>query len=272
MKRLRMPLLILIGFLFLASAAQAAYEGKVVDAQTKEPVEGALVTLADEVAHTGRDGYFRLECIGETVMLRAPGYARREIAVSELGNPPKEIELTPFKVQGLYLTVYGIASTKLRNAALETIKTNHLNALVIDVKGDRGIIPFKVDIPLAEEIGAQKVILVKDMPGASWPASRSRVSTSSPASWSSRTIPWPPPNRSGPSKRAAGYSGTGKSCAGSIPSAGRSGITTSPSPRPWRSWASMRFSSITSAVPTPRGWCFRSRPTRRPAPGPSPAF
>ena len=163
MKRLRMPLLILIWFLFLASAAQAAYEGKVVDAQTKEPVEGALVTLADEVAHTGRDGHFRLEGIGETLKLRAPGYARREIAISELGNPPKEIELTPFKVQALYLTVYGIASTKLRNAALETIKTNHMNALVIDVKGDRGIIPFKVDIPLAEEIGAQKLILVKDM-------------------------------------------------------------------------------------------------------------
>jgi hypothetical protein len=35
---------------------------------------------------------------------------------------------------------------------------------VIDVKGDRGIIPFKVDIPLAQEIGAQKLILVKDMP------------------------------------------------------------------------------------------------------------
>jgi hypothetical protein len=51
----------------------------------------------------------------------------------------------------------------LRQAALETIKANNLNALVIDVKGDRGIIPFKVDIPLADEIGAQKLLLVKDM-------------------------------------------------------------------------------------------------------------
>jgi hypothetical protein len=163
MKRFRMVFLVLAGALWVAPAAQA-YEGKVVDAQTKAPIEGALVTLGEEVAHTGNDGYFRLDCVGETVKLRAPGYARRELAVSDLGNPHPEIELTPFQVKGLYLTVYGIASTKLRQAALEAVRLNHLNALVIDVKGDRGILPFKVDIPLAQEIGAQKSILVKDMP------------------------------------------------------------------------------------------------------------
>ena len=39
-----------------------------------------------------------------------------------------------------------------------------MNALVIDVKGDSGFIPFKVDVPLAEEVGAQKIILNKDYP------------------------------------------------------------------------------------------------------------
>ncbi len=163
MQRWRVGLLILAGALLVATAAHA-YEGKVIDAQTKAPVEGALVTLGDEVAHTGNDGYFRLAGTGNTLKLRAPGYARRDFSTSELSGPNPEIPLTPFEVKGLYLTVYGVASRKLRNAALEAIKTNNLNALVIDVKGDRGIIPFKVDIPLAEEIGAQKTILVKDMP------------------------------------------------------------------------------------------------------------
>jgi hypothetical protein len=40
-----------------------------------------------------------------------------------------------------------------------------MNALVIDVKGDRGFVPFKVDVPLAEQVGAQKTILNKDYPG-----------------------------------------------------------------------------------------------------------
>jgi len=81
-----------------------------------------------------------------------------------LSNPLTEITLTPLKVTALYLTVYGAASKKIREAALEAIKTNRMNALVIDVKGDRGFIPFKVNIPLADEIGAQKPILIKDMP------------------------------------------------------------------------------------------------------------
>ncbi|MFH1595520.1 MAG: putative glycoside hydrolase [Pseudomonadota bacterium] len=162
MKRLRLGLLILVGALLWATAAYA-YDGKVVDAQTKAPIAGALVTLGDQAVRADQDGAFHLEGTGETLKLRAPGYARRDFAISELGNPHPEMALTPFQVKGLYLTVYGIASSKLRGAALEAIRENHLNALVIDVKGDRGFIPFKVDLPQADEIGAQKLILVKDM-------------------------------------------------------------------------------------------------------------
>ena len=145
------------------AAATKAYDGKVVDAQTKGPIAGALVTLSDQQVRAGKDGAFHLEGAGETLKLRAPGYARREFATSELSDPPAEIALTPFMVKALYLSSYGLASQKLREAALEAIKLNNLNALVIDVKGDRGFIPFKVDIPLAEEVGAQKTILFKDM-------------------------------------------------------------------------------------------------------------
>jgi hypothetical protein len=140
------------------------YDGTVVDAQSQEPIRGAVVTLGDQQVRTDQKGAFHLEGAGDTLMLRAPGYTRREMPISKLGNPHTELSLTPFKVKALYLTVYGIASKKLRTAALETIAANHMNALVIDVKGDRGIIPFKVDIPLAQEIGAQKLILIKDMP------------------------------------------------------------------------------------------------------------
>jgi hypothetical protein len=165
LKRLTIGLLILLGAALPAVTAQAAYIGKVVDAQTKEPVEGALVTLGAEVVHTGTDGGFRLEGSGETLKLRAPGYARREMSTSELSGPAPEIPLTPFKVKALYLSVYGTAGKSLRGAALETIEKNRMNALVLDFKDDRGLIPFKVDLPLAEEAGAQKTILFKDYKG-----------------------------------------------------------------------------------------------------------
>jgi hypothetical protein len=145
-----------------AGAAQAI-EGKVIDAQTKAPIHAAAVTLGDQAVRTDKEGVFRLEGTGEKLKLRAAGYKAREVAVSELGNPGKEIPLDPFKVKGLYLTSYGVTSKKLRTAVLEAVKENNLNALVIDVKGDNGFIPFKVDLPLAEEIGANKPILIKDI-------------------------------------------------------------------------------------------------------------
>ncbi len=162
MKKQGGSLLILMGVLLWA-AASPAYEGKVMDALTGAPIEAAVVTLGEQAVRTDKEGIFRLEGSGEKLKVRAAGYTRREIATTELGNPHADIALTPFTVKGLYLTVYGIASAKLRSAALEAIERNKLNALVIDVKGDRGFIPFKVDLPLAEKIGAQKTILIKDM-------------------------------------------------------------------------------------------------------------
>jgi hypothetical protein len=146
------------------AAPAKAYNGKVIDAKTKEPIAGALVTLGDTVVRTDKDGVFHMDGTGEKLRLRAPGYARQDVALSDLTKPNAEIALTPFQVKALYLTVYGTASKKIREAALEAIRLNNLNALVIDVKGDSGFIPFKVDIPLAEEVGAQKTILIKDMP------------------------------------------------------------------------------------------------------------
>jgi hypothetical protein len=46
---------------------------------------------------------------------------------------------------------------------LKLIEETELNALVIDVKGDRGMIPYRSSIPLAAEIGAQKIITVRDV-------------------------------------------------------------------------------------------------------------
>ncbi len=140
-----------------------AMEGKVIDARTKAPIEAAVVTLGEKAVRTAKEGAFRLEGTGETLKVRAPGYAKRDFPTAELANPQAEIPLTPFKVKGLYLTSYGLASKKLRTAVLEAVKENNLNTLVIDVKGDKGFIPFKVDLPLAEEIGANKPILIKGM-------------------------------------------------------------------------------------------------------------
>ncbi len=155
---------LILGAVLAAASPALALEGRVLDAHTQAPVAGAVVTAGGQAVRTDANGAFRLEGSGEKVKIKAAGYTRRELAVSELGNPQTDIALSPFAVKALYLTVYGAASAKIREAALASIDKNRLNALVIDVKGDRGFIPFKVDLPLAEAVGAQNTILIKDMP------------------------------------------------------------------------------------------------------------
>jgi hypothetical protein len=71
--------------------------------------------------------------------------------------------LIPFTPKAVYLSFYGIGDRRLRESALGLLRETELNALVIDVKGDKGMISFRSSIPLATEVGAQKVITVKEM-------------------------------------------------------------------------------------------------------------
>jgi hypothetical protein len=148
--------------LLLFVTAQA-YEGKVVDAKTHAPINAARVTLGNDQVRTKADGTFNISGKGETLRFRSPGYSRLDVPAASF-KANSEVALTPFKVKALYLTTYGTASHMLRNNALDAMKNNNLNTLVIDVKGDRGFIPFKVNIPMAQQIGAQNTILMKDMP------------------------------------------------------------------------------------------------------------
>ncbi len=141
-------------------------KGTVIDYYSRLPVKGAIVTSAEEAAMTDERGVFTIRASGSKVAVRANGYLRAEQAVpSGFFASPVQIQLVPFTPKALYLTVYGIGSRILRQSALKLVEETELNALVIDVKGDRGIIPYRSSVPLAADIGAQKVITVKDMKG-----------------------------------------------------------------------------------------------------------
>jgi hypothetical protein len=48
---------------------------------------------------------------------------------------------------------------------LELVARTELNAVVIDIKGDRGLIPYRTAVPLALEAGAQGPVIIKDFDG-----------------------------------------------------------------------------------------------------------
>jgi hypothetical protein len=142
---------------------------------------------------TDEQGMAHIKIEGERVAVRACGYLRAEVLINapqetrpssstfktlykaarekmvgiaeQIVTLPKEIELVSFTPKGLYLSFYGIGDRKLREDALHLLRETELNTLAIDIKGDRGMIPYRSSIPLATEIGAQKIITVKDMRG-----------------------------------------------------------------------------------------------------------
>jgi hypothetical protein len=112
---------------------------------------------------------FTVRTMADKVAVRAYGYMRTEqnitmpLITAPLISSPLLIELVPFTPKALYLSVYGIGDRTLRRSALTLIEETELNTLVIDVKGDRGIINYKSSIPLASKVGSQKIIIVKDL-------------------------------------------------------------------------------------------------------------
>ncbi|NWG01844.1 MAG: GTP-binding protein [Syntrophaceae bacterium] len=138
--------------------------GKVVDFFTRKPVSGALVTVNPYGVLTGQNGNFTVNADLNKLAVRAAGYKRNEQTITPPFNSQShEIKLIPFKPKGLYLSFFGIGDRTLRESAIQLIQETELNTLVVDVKGDRGMIPYKSTVPLAMEVGAQRITTVREM-------------------------------------------------------------------------------------------------------------
>jgi len=158
--------LFLILFLLMPHEIFAYTIGKVVDFFTRKPLKGAIIVSnhSGHIEQTDENGIFCIKNNGDKVAVRAYGYLRAEQAIiPPLSTPPQEIKLLPFTPKALYLSFYGIGERSIRESALKLIQETELNGLVIDVKGDRGMIPYRSSIPLTSEVGAQKIITVKDI-------------------------------------------------------------------------------------------------------------
>jgi len=152
-----------IALLFFSGIGEAReLAGRVVDAESGAAIAEAIITADGYAVKAEADGRFAIELSDPKIGIRAPGYERRVIdAETAAGNP---IRLAPFTPRALYLSFYGIGSATLRNDALKLIRETQLNAVVIDIKGDRGLVAYHSAVPLASEIGAQKTITIPDLP------------------------------------------------------------------------------------------------------------
>lgn len=142
-----------------------AYTGRVLDGSTGIPVEDAIVTLVNSTVSTNHEGVFEINGKGDSIGFRAYGYTRESLPVSEFSEGRRDVLLAPFQPKALYLSFYGIGNAKLRQAALGLIDTTELNAVVVDVKSERGMLAYRSSVALSEKIGAQQIITIPDPKG-----------------------------------------------------------------------------------------------------------
>jgi hypothetical protein len=135
--------------------------GRVLDAATGSPIRGVSIWAGPGETMTDAEGRFTTAPVGagSTIWVKAPGYERRKLTAdtSEI-----TVKLPPHPIRAAYLTYYGVADRGIRQRVLDLVSRTELNAVVIDVKGDRGMIPYRTSVQAALDAGAQGPVMIKD--------------------------------------------------------------------------------------------------------------
>ena len=75
-------------------------------------------------------------------------------------TPPAPLVATPSPLRGLYVNRWAAVGQKMWDL-IDVAKRTEVNALVIDVKDDRGYVLYRSRVPLAREIGADSVATMR---------------------------------------------------------------------------------------------------------------
>ncbi len=126
--------------------------GIVTDAATGQPISGTLVYLGKVIATTDAKGAYHLDNVPAkaTLVFKAPGYRKTEATVSNVTR--RDQKLTPFIVKGIRIP-FALPMEQVRDLFAMISKTE-LNAIVVDVKSEKGRIAWDSAVPLAKQIGA----------------------------------------------------------------------------------------------------------------------
>jgi hypothetical protein len=134
--------------------------GQILDAN-RAPIEGASVVIGGSEHHTNAEGRFSIEGHPPTASLvvKQPGYARTVVSPT---RDAVEVVMRPLNVKAAYLTYFGVGHKEIRGRVLDLAARTELNAVVIDVKGDRGWIVYRTEVAQALAVGAQGPGTLKD--------------------------------------------------------------------------------------------------------------
>src|SRR5262247_4807196 len=127
--------------------------GQILDAN-HSPFEGVSVVIGGVEHLTNAEGRFTIEGhpADAPLVVKRPGFAKVKLAPTRYAI---EVVMQPQMIKAAYLTYFGIGDRGIRGRVLDLAARTELNAVVIDVKGDRGWIVYKTEVPQALAVGAQ---------------------------------------------------------------------------------------------------------------------
>lgn len=134
----------------------AMINGTVYDKKTNQPIANAILISQGKEYRTDINGTYSIPA-SPLIGVRAVGYERKFYKTTG------KMYLNKVIPKALYLSSFGATSSKLMGNAKHLIRTTEINALVIDIKMDRGQIALRTDNSIANKIGAQQIVLFKDI-------------------------------------------------------------------------------------------------------------
>ena len=134
------------------------------------------MAIGDLVMNTDSDGGYQLQhrpTSGQAVGAGAR-VSPRQLDLSQRGAS-LDIQLQPNPVRAIYMTYFAIGGDDYRQEMYHLLDTTEVNAVVIDVKGDYGLLSYKSRVPLADRSAPTRADHRRPRRALARPASARRV-------------------------------------------------------------------------------------------------
>jgi len=152
--------------LFLATALLqtllfASFSGVIVDKDTLEPINNAIVSDSVHSVRSDENGSFNIQSDEYTYHVKAYGYRP-----FEFGSDDNEttLKVEAINVKALYLTFWGAnIKSKTLKRILKIIDEKNVNAVIVDVKNEYGSTSYKTAFKQANSYGAWHQRTIKNI-------------------------------------------------------------------------------------------------------------
>ncbi len=130
--------------------------GMIVD-QDGTPVAGATVQIGTATTTSADDGTYRLKGVPESgqIVVKKAGY--REVISEFPTDLVFDATIERFVVRAIYSTALTAANEEAWNDLLRIADETEVNAIVLDVKDNNGLVRYDTNVAMAEEIGAEDI-------------------------------------------------------------------------------------------------------------------